>query len=134
MNYLLLTFILIVTIQNLRPKELNHGFLNRTRMQNIETYIHNLIHLIRLIATRQTLHLALQGTPEYLLHRGVSPIEGLAPLPPQLLEAKAGVVARVDHVPQELVRVLLPPVPEVVGEQPQAALDLVRRVQCRIRV
>lgn len=88
-------------------------------MKNIETNIHDLIHLIRLVSAAQTLHLALQGATEDLLHHGGGAGSGAAvPLPSELLEAETGVVACVDNVAEELVRVLLATAAEVLGEDP----------------
>lgn len=90
-------------------------------MKNIETNIHDLIHLIRLVSAAQTLHLALQGATEDLLHHGGGGGAGsgaAVPLPSELLEAETGVVACVDNVAEELVRVLLATAAEVLGEDP----------------
>lgn len=102
-------------------------------MENIKTNIHYLVNLIRLISTTQTLHLALQGATENLLHHCtatsfVAAAIGLCAFAAELLEAEAGVVAGVDDVAEELVRVLLAAAAEVLREDPDAALDLRRRV------
>ena len=103
-------------------------------MENIKTNIHYLINLIRLISTAQTLHLALQGATEnFLHHRTAASVTATAAISlgafaAELLEAEAGVVAGVDDVAEELVRVLLAAAAEVLGEDPDAALDLGRRV------
>ena len=102
-------------------------------MENIKTDIHYLINLIRLISTAQTLHLALQGAPENLLHHRTPATVSAASISVsafavELLEAEAGIVAGVDYVPEELVCVFLAATAEVLGEDPDTALDLGRRV------
>jgi len=137
----LVTLVLIVAIQNFWLKELLQCLFKRITKQNIKTNIHYVVNLIGLVATRKTLNLTLQRTPKDLLHHRsrttssssslVGPLAvGAALL--QLLEAEAGVVAGVNHVAQELVRVLLAATPEVLGENPETALDPRGRVQCEI--
>lgn len=85
-------------------------------MQNIKAYIHDLIYLIRLRSTGETLHLALQSTPKYLLNYRIATktlttttiyycLVSLLLL--QLLYTEAGVVAGINDIPQKLVSVLL---------------------------
>lgn len=131
---LLITFVLIIAIQNLRLKKLLHSFFKRTTIQNIKTNIHNLINLIRLSTTSQTLNLTLQCASKDLLNYRTTTINGLstsaaASFPPQLLEPQTRVVASINHVPQELVRVLLTSALKMLGENPQTALDLRRRIE-----
>lgn len=133
---LLITFVLIIAIQNLRLKKLLHSFFKRTTIQNIKTNIHNLINLIRLSTTSQTLNLTLQRASKDLLNYRTTTINGLstsaaaaASFPPQLLEPQTRVVASINHVPQELVRVLLTSALKMLGENPQTALDLRRRIE-----
>lgn len=102
-------------------------------MENIKTDIHYLINLIRLISTAQTLHLTLQGTTENLLyHRTPATVSAasisVSAFAVELLEAETGIVAGVDYVPEELVRVFLAATAEVLGKDPYTALDLGRRV------
>lgn len=135
---LLITFVLIIAIQNLRLKKLLHSFFKRTTIQNIKTNIHNLINLIRLSTTSQTLNLTLQRASKDLLNYRTTTINGLstsaaaaaaASFPPQLLEPQTRVVASINHVPQELVRVLLTSALKMLGKNPQTALDLRRRIK-----
>lgn len=122
---LLITFVLIIAIQNLRLKKLLHSFFKRTTIQNIKTNIHNLIDLIWLSTTSQTLNLTLQSASEDLLNYRTTTINGLSTsFPPQLLELQTLVVASINHVPQELVRVLLTSALKMLSENPQTALDL----------
>jgi len=103
-------------------------------MENIKTNIHYLINLIRLVSTAQTLHLALQGATENLLHNrtpatvSTAAAISVSAFAAELLEAEAGIVAGVDYVAEELVRVLLAATTEVLREDPDTALDLRRRV------
>lgn len=131
-NHLPLAFVLIVPIQNLRLKELLQRLLHRATIRNLKTDIHNLIRFIRLRAARQTLHLALHSTTENLLHLStttpVNRLSAAAPLRPQLLQTKRRIVARIDHIPQELMSVLLTPKLKMLGENLETARDLVRRI------
>lgn len=134
-NHLPLAFVLIVPIQNLRLEELLQRLLHRATIRNLKTDIHNLIRFIRLRAARQTLHLALHSTAENLLHLSttttttpVNRLRAAAALRPQLLQTKRRIVARIDHIPQELMSVLLTPKLKMLGENLETARDLVRRI------
>ena len=121
--------VFVVAIQNLSLKEPSQGVLERITMQNIKTNVHYLVNLIGLVATGKTLHLALQCTPEDLFHYRYTAAIATAilihiPDPPQLLETQTGVVAGVNDIAQELMRILLPPTPKLLGENLQTALNL----------
>lgn len=109
---LLVTFVFIIAIQNLRLEEVEHGVIKRSAMQDIKANIHDLINLIGFEAARQALDLALQSATEDVLD-----------------DRGGGVMASVNDIAEELVGVLLAAAAEMLGVDSERALDVPRHVQ-----
>ncbi|ONK55063.1 uncharacterized protein A4U43_UnF8080 [Asparagus officinalis] len=82
----------------------------------------------------QAIHLAEQSSPKYLPHHNTPRIHNNGSNRPivaaiaLLNELEASVVASINGIEKDLVRVLLPALPEVLGEQGDALMDLGRRI------
>ncbi|KAM1217240.1 hypothetical protein ACFX2J_013442 [Malus domestica] len=65
-------------------------------------------------------------------HIAVGSLSASNGIAPQLHEPKAGVVANIHDVAQELISVLLSTAPKVFGKNPKTVMYLLRRIQTEI--
>jgi hypothetical protein len=133
----LVTAVLVFTIQHLRLKEAAEGLAQRAQPHNIKTQIHDVVNLVRLGITRETFHLTLQKTSKNLLHdciglllrrlrrplldRNFTPVH-------DFVQLHTDVVASFHGVSKELMGILLPAISKMLGKVLQPVVYLHGRI------
>lgn len=70
-SYSLVALVFVAPVQSLWLEKPPQRIFKGYTVQNVQTNIHDLIHLIRLRPTGQTLYLALHRTSKNFLHNGI---------------------------------------------------------------